>query len=123
MTAAPDEEGFSLIEALVALLILGIATVGLVRAAEAHVDSIRSLERRAAAQMVAENRLVELGLPGATAQDGEVAMMDGRWRVSVVSRPSDDPDLRAVTVAVSEVGEATPLVTLDGFVDAGSTTS
>ena len=55
-----DEHGFSLIEALVALAVLAIATVGLVRAVESHVDSTRALERRAAAMWVAENRLAEL---------------------------------------------------------------
>ena len=62
MTYHGGEDGFSLIEALVALLILGVTTAGLIRAAEAHVDSIRGMERRAAAQWVAENRLVEARL-------------------------------------------------------------
>ena len=44
-----DEQGFSLIEALVALAVLAIATVGLIRAVESHIDSTRGMERRAAA--------------------------------------------------------------------------
>lgn len=123
MNVRASEEGFSLIEALVALLILAIATTGLIRAAEAHVDSIRALETRAAAQLVAENRLVELGLPGAAGgAPAEVEMLGHAWRISVSDKPSDDPDLRAVEVAVTARGEDEPLVTLDGFVDAGSTT-
>ncbi|PTQ09849.1 type II secretion system protein GspI [Sphingomonas oleivorans] len=122
MSRAPQEEGFSLVEALVALLILAIATVGLVRAAEAHIDSIRGLERRAAALWVAENRLVELGLPGAAAQNGEVEMLGRKWQVVATRSGTDDPDLGAVSVAVSLPGESSPVVTLDGFVDAGSTT-
>lgn len=122
MSVRAAEQGFSLIEALVAMLILAIATTGLIRAAEAHVDSIRALELRAAAQIVAENRLVELGLPGGGDAPTEVEMLGHFWRVSVRERPSDDPDLRAVEVAVAERGAQDPLVTLDGFVDAGSTT-
>ena len=64
MTTSAGQEGFSIVEALAALAILAIATIGLVRAAEAHVDSIRALELRAAAQWVAENRLAELGRSG-----------------------------------------------------------
>ena len=54
------EQGFSLIEALVALAVLAIATVGLMRTVQTHIDSTRGLERRAAAMWVAENRLAEL---------------------------------------------------------------
>jgi general secretion pathway protein I len=121
VTHIGGEDGFSLIEALVALLILGVTTAGLIRAAEAHVDSIRGMERRAAAQWVAENRLVEarLGIAATPA----VQMMGSRWTATVTEGATSDPDLRAITVAVAAAGEATPLVTLDGFRDAGTTTS
>lgn len=117
------EAGFSLIEALVALLVLAIASAGLVRAAEAHVDSIRSLERRAAAQLVAQNRMAELALPGALQGAATVEMLGERWAVRVAETPTDDPDLAKVSVAVaSERDPAAPLVTLDGFRDKGTTT-
>lgn len=116
------DEGFSLIEALVALLVLAIGAAGLVRAAEAHVDSIRSLERRAAAQLVAQNRLAELALPGAPAGPSRVEMLGQRWAVAVTESATDDPDLAKVRVAVSGDGEKTPIVTLDGFRDRGTTT-
>lgn len=116
------ERGFTLIEALVALAILAIAAVGLVRAAEAHVDSVRGLELRAAAQWVAENRLVELGLPGAAGRDGEVAMLGHRWAVATTLSATSDPDLRAARITVRQAGRAETSFALDGFVDAGTTT-
>lgn len=123
MTPHPSEQGFSLIEALVALLVIAIAAAGLVRAAEAHVDSIRGLERRAAAQLVAQNRLAELGLPGATAAGPSIVEMLGqRWNVAVNETRTDDPDLVKVEVAVSDGPDKTPLITLDGFRDKGTTT-
>ena len=88
------EQGFSLIEALVALAILAISAVGLIRAAEAHVDSVRGLERRAAAQWVAENRLAELAVPGAATADGDVAMLGRAWQVTTTYAPTADPALR-----------------------------
>ena len=100
MIPPPDNAGFTLIEALVALAILAIAAVGLVRAAEAHVDSVRGLERRAAAQWVAENRLAELGLHNAPGQDGAVAMLNYRWSVTTKRAATSDPDLQAVTISV-----------------------
>jgi general secretion pathway protein I len=113
-------EGFSLIEALVALAILAVAAVGLIRATEAHVDSVRGLEGRAAAQWVAENRLVELGLRGLAGPDAPVAMLGQRWQVKSRIEATGDPDLKAAHIAVTGAGGIG--TTLDGFVDPGTTT-
>lgn len=111
--------GYSLMEALVALFILAIATVGLTRATQAHVDGVRGLEQRVVAQWVAENRLVELNLEGpAVAPDASVVRMMGRdWDVRVARRSTDDPDLIAVDVAVSPAGSGGEAIRLSGFVD------
>ena len=100
------DEGFSLIEALVALAILAIAAAGLIRASEAHVDAVRGFEQRAAAQWVAENRLAELRLVGA-----------------VALKANADKDLCGVAVSVRPAKGAGPTVTLDGFVDVGAGTA
>jgi len=121
MTPRPGERGFSLIEALVALLVLAIAAAGLVRAAEAHVDSTRGLERRAAAEFVAQNRLAELGLPDAPPQPATVEMLGQRWTVAVSEARTGDPDLAKVAISVSAASDREPLVTLEGFRDKGST--
>jgi general secretion pathway protein I len=121
--SSSGEAGFSLIEALVALLVLAIAAAGLVRAAEAHVDSIRGLERRAAAQLVAQNQLAELALPGAVAGSSTVEMLGERWTIRVAESATDDPDLAKLTVAVAAARDTNPIVTLDGFRDKGTTTT
>lgn len=106
-------------EALVALFILAVATVGLTRATQAHVDGVRGLEQRVIAQWVAENRLVELNLEGpAATSDASVVPMLGRdWDVQVQRRSTDDPDLIAVEVAVSPAGSDREAARLSGFVD------
>ncbi|MEO6153955.1 MAG: type II secretion system minor pseudopilin GspI [Croceibacterium sp.] len=114
------QNGFTLIEALVALAILGIATAGILRAVEAHIDRIGNLEQRAAAQWVAENALAEASL-GAR-DTGERAMLGWRWTASTQLAPSDDPDLALATVTVRQSGARQPLVTLRGFVDKGTVT-
>jgi len=122
MTGQPSstDRGFTLIEAMVALAILGIAATGLIRAAEAHVDNLHALESRAAAAWVAENAMSEatLGLP--TARDQ--TMLGFRWSVRTTRSASADPDLQQVTVEVSPAGGTMPLVTMHGFADHGTTT-
>ncbi len=113
------EDGFSLIEALVALAILAIATVGLVGAVEQHIDSTRAMERRAAAMWVAENRMAELAIGGAAVGPRDVAMLGQAWRVAVVRSTTDDPDIVRVRVSVFAERDPTPTASLDGFVDAG----
>lgn len=122
MTAPLHQQGFTLIEALVALLVLAIAATGLVRAAEAHIDSIRNVERRTAAQLVAQNRLAEITIGDPGSGSAPVEMLGQQWAVSTSERRTDDPDLHAVTISVSAVGDRTPLVSLEGFRDLGSTT-
>ncbi|TKD53118.1 type II secretion system minor pseudopilin GspI [Sphingomonas baiyangensis] len=115
-----SEAGFSLIEALVALAILAIATVGLVRSVEAHIDSTRAMEQRAVAMWVAENHLAELEAGVVPAR--EVAMLGQRWRIAVDERGTDDPEIAALTIRVfaSDGGpSASPLASLDAFLDAG----
>ena len=119
-------DGYSLMEAMVALFILAVATVGLTRATQTHIDGVRGLEQRVIAQWVAENRLVELNLEGAAAMPARstVRMMDRDWAVDVATRATDDPDLMAVDVAVAEAGTTGATVRLSGFVDrlAGAST-
>ena len=120
MTKVRSEDGFTLIEAMVAMVILSIAAVGIIRAAEAHVDTIHGLEKRTAASWVAENTMAEasLGITGADQQ----AMLNWNWSARTATTRSDDPDLRQVVVEVRETGSASPMLTLRGFADAGTTT-
>lgn len=113
---AKNDVGFSLIEALVALAVLAIATVGLIRTVEAHIDSTRAMEQRSAAQWVAENRLaeLELGLSGAD----QVEMMGQQWRVAVAAKRTDDPEIQQVLIQVYPSAGRSALATLTGFVDA-----
>ena len=109
------DDGFSLIEALVALAVLAIATVGLIGAVEQHIDSTRAMELRSAAMWVAENRLAELGV-GAAMGD-RVTMLDTDWTVATNTRATDDPEIVRVTVAVTREGDKSPMASLDGFLD------
>ncbi len=104
---------------LVALAILGVAAAGLIGAAETHVDSIRALEARSTAGWVAENRIAEIvvGREAAPAPYEVVEMLGQSWGVRIDRRPSEDPDLSAMTIRVGEPDRPDPLATMDFFVE------
>jgi len=120
-TNSPGRRGFTLVEALVALTVLAVASAGLIRATEAHVDQVRGLQTRTIAQWVAENRLVEIQVGQAVpvARTDRVEMLGRAWDVAVGVSAGEDPDLATVTVAVSSAGARSSAVILTGFVDTG----
>lgn len=93
---------------------LAIAAVGLMRTVEAHIDSTRGLERRAAAMWVAENRLAEMSFDSHALDQAE--MLGEQWRIGVTRTKTDDPEIEKVHIDVYG-RESSPLASLDGFVD------
>ena len=78
------------------------------------------LERGAAAQWVAENRLAELRLGERAIDLHPVEPMLGQdWSVGQEIAASDDPDLRQVTVSVADT-RGVRMAMLHGFLDAGT---
>lgn len=116
MTGAQGQDaGFSLIEAMVALAVLAIATVGLIGAVEQHIDSTRGIERRAIAMLIAENRLAELEVGAPEAEQRDVEMLGRQWQVAVERRGTEDPAVDRVDIRVSAAGEQSALAELNGF--------
>jgi general secretion pathway protein I len=111
--------GYSLMEAIVALFVLAIASTGLLVALQAHVDGVRGLEDRVTAQWIAENRLAELAV--GEPETERVRMMGDEWIVRAVRSSTADPELQAVAVTVTRSGAASPAARLTGFVDVGAT--
>ena len=117
-----DQRGFSLIEALVALAVLAIATMGLLRAVESHIDSTRAMESRAAAMWVAENRLAELQLADAAANTPEAMLLGQKWRIGVARTRTADPAIDKVRIEVFAAdAKRQPLASLEGFVEGSRT--
>ena len=114
------EDGFTVIEALIAMAILAISAVALIGVSEAQVGRIDGLETRAIGLWIAENRLVELELLGSSAAtDKESVTMLGRdFDVSLAFAETSDPDLLEVRIGVAEAGRAGPVSALGGFIDA-----
>lgn len=62
MNAAPTHTGFSLVEVLVALAIVGIAMAACMRALGVSAGGAQAMQHRSLALQTAENRLAELRL-------------------------------------------------------------
>ncbi len=114
MTRQP-QAGFTLIESLVALVVLAVTSVALLSATEAHIARIGGLETRAAAGWVTENHLaaLSLGLPPAQTS---AKMLGISFDVTEAQTPTQDPDLTQVTLTASETGTHQPFGRLIGFV-------
>lgn len=116
-----SEAGFTLIEALVALVILSVSAVSLLSAAQGHISGIGAIHDRVVARWIAENRLVELSLGYPDLP--EIVQMQGvSWRVFAKIAPTSDPDLARADIAVSQgdrQGSRSVLARLTGFIDLG----
>ena len=112
--ARQSDAGFTLIEALVAIVVLGLGAVSLLTAAEGYTGRISDVSDRVAARWVAENALAEtrLGLP---LSEDDAEMFGRRFDVARLVTETPDPDLAAVSLRVS-LQDGGPLFTLDGFV-------
>lgn len=118
---AKTKAGFTLIEALVALAILAVASAALITAAQSHVRRVGQVEDRAYAQWIAQNRLAELHL-GAEPDDAASAILSGRrYEVETTLSATDSDAIMRVRVQVRRADADGVLATLDGFVPAERT--
>lgn len=114
-----NHSGFTLLEVLVALLVLGFALAAVIQSVASQADNTAYLRQKTLAHWVAQNRLTEMRIQAAwaTEEEKDTVEMGGRtwhWRSKIEETP--DPDLRRVEifVTVSE-DEELPLAHLIGF--------
>jgi len=119
--------GFTLIEVLVALLVLSIALAAAIRTVGASIDTTAALRDRTLARWVAEDRLTRYewqhAWPSIDTREGD-AEMGGkafRWREVVATTPVTR--MRRVEVSVFLPGTDAALARLTGFLEQPSTQS
>ena len=117
MTRMADA-GFSLVETLVALVVLSLTALALLGATEAHVARIGGLERRAAALWAAETHLAERSLGLAPAAPAPV--LGYAFRIEERLSPTSDPDLDQIDLVVMDAGDGRIYGRLTGFLPGGS---
>jgi general secretion pathway protein I len=98
------ENGFTLIEMLVALAIFSLAALALLRLEGATVSNTALLQEQAVAQLVARNIAVETitdpVAPAYGATGGETTNGGRRWRWVRNTGRSPEPRIQMITIAV-----------------------
>ncbi len=112
--------GFTLMEILVALAVLGIAMAGLLKAAGSNAENAAYLEQKTLAHWVAMNRIAEFQLaddwPSLGTLSGKAAMASRDWHWSVRVEATDDSDVRRLQVEVRrEAGDDAALAALTAY--------
>lgn len=112
--------GFTLIEVMVALVIVSLALTAVTASMNQMIDAAESMRNRTYASWIAQNRITELRLAFATPDVGtssgevEYANTDWSWRASVSETGVDD--LYRIDVEVSFAGSDDAIRTVTGFV-------
>lgn len=113
--------GFTLIEVVVALAIVGLALAASLRAMGMGVDGVLGMQERSLALWAAENRLAELRLQRTLLNPGDYQQPCPQGRLALVCkeqvRASANRSFRQVTVRV-HLNDGPPLAELSGLLSA-----
>lgn len=100
------QQGFTLLEVLIALTILAIGAAGLMTASSHALRQQQALEARVFATWIAQNKITELRAAGVwadTAGNDEKVTMAGReWSLRTTVSTTPNPNIRKIEVAVSD---------------------
>lgn len=111
--------GFTLLEVLVALVVVAVAVAALGRAGSQVLDSQAELERRTWALWVADNALAELQLEVGVStgqRQGSTGMGERTWYWEMLIEPAPGGELLRVDVAVYDAPQRdAPVIMHTGF--------
>ncbi len=116
------QSGFTLIEVMIALVLVAIALISLVNTSGQSAYNASYLKELTLAQWIAENKAVEYQLknsfPSRGRTEGDVTMADQEWRWQVKVSDTKDRRLRRLDITVIRAdGEfEKPLASLVAFV-------
>jgi general secretion pathway protein I len=117
-----DERGFTLLEVLVALVVIAFALTSLVKVTGTGAANASYLRDKTFAHWIALNRLTELQAkerywPSKGVDDGKEEMAGREWFWASEVKDTPDPDMRRVDIAVrlDDDEDVPPLTVLTGF--------
>lgn len=103
----PRGRGFTLLEVLIALLLLSLSLVAVIRLVTLHAQASVQLRDSTLAQWVAANVIADTRLrnpfPATGRSNGEVTMGQQRWHWELVVATTEEPSIRRLDVSVIAV--------------------
>jgi type II secretion system protein I len=121
MRASNRAPGFTLIEVIVALVVIGLGMLGVIQAVSQTAGNSGYLRDKTIAHWVAMNRLTEIRLqktaPAVDKTSDEVEMAGRRWKwtMNVTQTPVDTIRRISISVRPSEAKEGASLASITGF--------
>ncbi|MBL4583677.1 MAG: type II secretion system minor pseudopilin GspI [Pseudomonadales bacterium] len=107
---AKNQQGFTLIEILVALAVAGIALTAILKAVNGQLVSAQIMEEKTVAHWVALNVATEIriqpGWPAIGSKQGDTEMLQRSWSWQALTSGTPDADLRRVDIKVFNPAEA-----------------
>jgi general secretion pathway protein I len=116
---AERSRGFTLLETLIALVVLALALVALSRTAASQVSAFGQLRERTVAGWLAQDVLTQTRIttqfPATGKSDGRRRYANRDWRYEVEVQGTEVESIRRIDVRVFEAADPTPLASLTGF--------
>jgi general secretion pathway protein I len=111
--------GFTLLEVLAALVIIGLGMLGVIEAIGQTASNSTRMRDRTLAHWVAMNRLTAVRLepraPNIAKSSDEVEMAGRRWRWTMEVAETPVKSMRRIDIRVAEVGDDRSLANVTGF--------
>lgn len=113
-------KGMTLIEVMVALMILSVASVAIVKTSTSQLRHLTTLEQKEFASLIANNQLAQIVIentwPETHWSRGKNTLAGKEWYWQWRGIPTADPGIRTLEIEVrSEEQESTPLIRLKTF--------
>ena len=115
------QQGFTLIEVIVALVVIGLGMLGVIQAVSQTANNTGYLRDKTVAHWIAMNRLTEVRLqkaaPGVDKTSDEVEMAGRRWKWTMNVTQSPVESIRRIDISVrpEEAKEGASLASVTGF--------
>ena len=120
MTARRPGTGFTLIEVMVALVIVSLALAGIAASMGQMIDTANTMRDRTFASWIAQNKIAEMRLAGVIPKvgesNGEVDFANATWAWTAEVSETGVENLLRVEVSVSYAGFDEPVRQVTGFI-------